>query len=507
MLTFKHRTYKSTIMKRILYFPILFMLISFFSCQDLEEEAKGKLSSEGYFNTIEDLDAAVIGMFRPLGKSWSGLTTGDSYCGLYGADDITTHPASNKEAYREFDLFNASTSNEWFIAGLWQPMYKALYAINTVIANYSSVDAEENLKNKAVGQAFFLRAFCNFQLVRMFGDIPLPTEPIPDELMFRTPVAEVYSLIVEDLLKAEQYLPTTWSDAGRPTSGAAKALLANVYITMAGWPLKEEANYAKAAIKAQEVMGMGYQLMENYADLWKVSNNNNIESIFALQCDESLGFSNHICGESGQPEAEEGGWDDYFSEITFFNEFPEGLRKDATFYTVFKKRGPNGTIIDVPWQESLQNNPYYAKFRDETFDEANPFKYDDGSSLNITFIRFAEILLTYAEAKCMANNGPDQSAYDAINRVRTRAGLPDLTPNLSMSAFRDAVIAEKGWEFAAERIRWFDLIRTEKLEEVTAKRSPEDLPLIKNPTKKNYLAPIPANDIMINPNLTQNPGY
>jgi len=115
-------------------------------------------------------------------------------------------------------------------------------------------------------------------------------------------------------------------------------------------------------------------------------------------------------------------------------------------------------------------------------------------------IRYADLLLMYAEATCMSV-GPDASAYDAINKVRNRAGLPDLTEGLSQMAFRDSVIAERGWELACERHRWFDLVRTEKVEEIALKRHADDAPLYAQPTHENYLAPIPQKEVDKNPNL------
>jgi starch-binding outer membrane protein, SusD/RagB family len=295
-------------------------------------------------------------------------------------------------------------------------------------------------------------------------------------------------------------LPENWSDPGRPTRSAAKALLAKVYLTNAGWPIKDVSMYSKAAAKAKEVIDLHvYELLPDYADLWKVKNNNNVESIFSFQHSATTENQFFVAGLASQP-FEEGGWSDFYSEIQFFNDFPAGPRKDATFYTVFKKL-VNGQVVLVPWEKSFLKHPFYRKFRDGAVDENNPFNAEMGSDFKMPYMRYADLLLIYAEAQCMSE-GPCLLAYEAINQVRKRAGLPKLTTNLSQIAFRDSVIAERGWELAAERWRWFDLIRTEKLEEITLKRSKEDIDgYFVQPTHANYLAPIPQRDVDKNPNL------
>ncbi|MBI9064304.1 MAG: RagB/SusD family nutrient uptake outer membrane protein [Marinilabiliaceae bacterium] len=486
--------------KYIVYLLVIGCCITFFGCQDLEEDAKGSLVADTFFSTEGDLDAAVVAAFKPLISGWSGFNAAQSYVPVMGGDDVTTHPKSNKLPFRQFDLHNVSSDNEpmrW----TWSQLYQSILACNSVEDNYEKVSTTEEKKNEALAQVCFVRALSYFHLVQIWGDIPMPLTAEIDLLIEKTPIQQVYDQIYEDLEFAEQILPVTWSEEpGRPTKGAAKALLAKVYLTNAGWPLKDAAMYAKAAAKAKEVMDLNqYALLPNYADLWKLANGNNEESIFSFQHSKTTGTTFWFTGIASMPEAEEGGWDDVFSEIQFFYDFPAGPRKDATFYTVFKKK-VDGEIVEVPWQESVQNNPYYQKFRDGAVDEENPWSAQMGTDFKMPYIRYADLLLMYAEATCMSS-GPDEFAYRAINDVRNRAGLADLTENLSQTAFRDSVIAERGWELACERHRWFDLVRTEKVEEIALKRHPEDIPFFDLPTKDDYLAPIPQREVDKNPNL------
>jgi hypothetical protein len=119
------------------------------------------------------------------------------------------------------------------------------------------------------------------------------------------------------------------------------------------------------------------------------------------------------------------------------------------------------------------------------------------------------VLLDYAEASDMAGSGPSAAAYSAFNLVRQRAGLPDLTPGLSQSSFRDSVVQERAWEFAGENgVRWFDIVRLQLLPQIIAARSPSENPInTSNPLTTRYLAPIPFSDMSNDPNWTQNAGY
>jgi hypothetical protein len=186
-----------------------------------------------------------------------------------------------------------------------------------------------------------------------------------------------------------------------------------------------------------------------------------------------------------------GGWDDFFSELKFFNEFPAGPRKDKTFRLTYTKS--DGTVLT--WQQLATKHPYYGKFWIKG-DVANW-----ASSVPLVMLRYAHVLTIYAEAKARSG-APDQQAYDALNAIRTRAGLPVYSiGSLSASAFADAVVNERKWEFAGERTRWFDLVRLELVESANANKDPGDLQPIGTITKANYTFPLPTSEVLANPNL------
>ncbi|WP_439185363.1 RagB/SusD family nutrient uptake outer membrane protein [Carboxylicivirga taeanensis] len=490
------------------YLIYLFVLgVIFSSCSDfLDEDPKGKLTSKSPFKTASDLELGLVAMYNKA----NGIYNASQFATvLMGGDDVTTRTGSNKGPFREFDTFSATDANPWMH---WGQAYACVWSANNIIVNYmDATEATEEERLLVAGQAHFIRAMSYYFLVRVWNEIPLITDLQINLDIEKSAPAAVYELIVEDLKLAEQYLPNNWSGKKKgvaPTKGSAKAQLASVYLSMAGYPLKDESKYALAAQKAKEVMDnasvYGYRLLDNFADLWTRAQFND-EIVFGLFYDRTIAPYTWENGNMRAPLAskpeEEGGWDDYFAEINFFNAFPEGPRKDATFQTVIR---PDAKTT-LHWSEGVQKHPYYKKMRDmDGYNPDEPWAWVDWwSSRTNMVIRYAEVLLIYAEAQAMAA-GPDQTAYDAVNDVRNRAGLEDLPDGLSKIAFRDAVVMERAWEFAGMEInsaRWYDLVRLERVEEAASNRHETELPILNPPTKDDYFAPIPNGDKLINPNL------
>lgn len=487
-------------------FCIVLALMAF-SCQDLKEEPKGSLVNDSFFKTESDLSAAVTAAYRPLIQDpWGGFGSTRMWIPLMGGDDLTTHPGSNKIDFREFDRFNATNLNPALIGSAWRNPYAIIYAANNVLENYEKVNGRESFIKQNVAQVRYLRAFAYFWMTRVFGDLPLVTSIKTDLDIKLSPVKDIYALIVDDLQFAKANLPTSWSEPGKPTSWTAKSLLASVYLTMGGWPVKDQSKFALAAAEAKDVIDNGpYKLLPNFGDLWLMKNDNNQEFIWTIQMTGIAGNPQltSIVGYTTMP-GEESGWDDVFFEVGFYNRFPEGPRKDATFHTKFQNN-PGGPIID--FKNSTTQHPYMEKFRDGALRWLASYDHEFMTGRNINYLRFAEILLTYSEAQAMADGTPNAVAYDCINRVRTRAGLPNLTTGLDKTAFCNAVVAERGWELAGEYSRWFDLIRTEKVEEMNKLKDPVDMTPLGAVDKTKYHAPIPYSEILLNPNLAKGTKY
>lgn len=467
----------------------------------LDEDPKGSVTPENFYKNKEDLHSAIRGIALMHNLAWN--QTGGMAI-TFGSDEITTHAGGNKTGFVDFDVFRATSSNDRMPVW-WDNLYKTIKSANSLIANYSgATSATEADRSNAGGVGYFYRALCYFFLTRAWGEIPMPLEPGLTPQSNARP-GEIYEVIVADLQKAESMLPDSWSSPMQqsgvdiiPTKGAAKALLANVYLTMAGWPLRQTDKYALAAAKAKEVIDnkatWGYGLMTNFAALWDKDFRFNKEAVFACYYSKDMGDGNQL-GPPNFAAGEEGGWDEAFGEITFYDKFPAGPRKEATYQSVYYLN--NDPAKQVDYTKLTHKHPYFLKYRDDkSYDPATHKMNDWWGSATVYIIRYAEVLLTYAEASAMAGGGPDASAYSAVNEVRKRAGLDDLQPGLSQAAFRDSVIAERGWEFAGcePAARWFDLVRTETVAKANASRSPVEMSLKGKPNDEThafYWAPLP----------------
>jgi hypothetical protein len=309
------------------------------------------------------------------------------------------------------------------------------------------------------------------------------------------------------------------SQPGRANQFAARALLANVYLTMTGWPINQSSYYAQAATEADSLIKQNfYDVNTPYDKVF--STNGSTESIFSLYFKVSGNLPQRSFGSSSVPLDESGvdgsgGWDDYYPEINFYLKAPACSRTNATFYTTLKLKSGN-TFKLVPWNstETHAGHPYFKKFRAGL--NGDGVKETDTSILSINpstnktldIIRYPLVLLDYAEASAMASGAPTAASYTAINTVRRRAGLPDLTPGLSATSFRDSVVFERAYEFAGEfGIRWFDIVRLQMLPKINAGRSALENPIVPADLSTRYLAPIPFNEMLRNPGWKQNSGY
>ena len=522
---------------------IIYTLIVLFtgsSCNDfLDEKTYGLVVPSTYPQSISGLENCINALYSMTNSMY--CETGN-FVACMGGDDVTTQSGGNKSAFLQFDIFNAQDNNDR-IEKQWNTSYNVIKQANVIIGSIDNIeqpnmsaDYVKAQKNRAMGQAYFFRALAYFSLVRTFGEVPVTNGLVIDYNLTKSSFEDIYKQIESDLKNAEDLLPVNYKTApnasdiekttfyARATSGAAKSLLASVYLTWAGFPVKDNSKYALAAQKAKEVIdnagNYGYQLLPQFADLWKWQNGwknvGNAEGVFTCHFNSNAGnWSDNGTSSNGNMMAPYGmfpenfgGWSDVFAELTFFKEFPEGPRKDATFLTEGRK-SPDAPVIG--WKDFSFSHPYYKKYMDiEGFNPENMGAYIDWwSSRTTQVIRYAEVLLIYAEAQAMADGTPNQLAYDCLNRVRTRAngGIEDKAPaGLSGSAFRNLVLTERKWEFAGLEpcARWYDLVRTETVAAATAKRDPAEVPVAGSPndtTHEKYFAPIPQKDRLLNPNL------
>ena len=509
---------------------------TFFGCSELsldEDPGASRLAILPYEN-IAELDLAVTGMFERVHRAlW--MTT--SFAVAWSGDDITTHRASNKADFREYDQRAVTTGNAR-TRNTWNGIYNAVRAANTVIINAEGVNlSDKAAQDRLVGEAYFIRGYLFHQLARIHGRIPLVKTIVPDFEIGLASQEEVYRQIESDYATAEALLPTQSTLGGtRPNSGTARAFLARLYLDWAGFPVKDASKYSEAASSAKQVIdnsgAHGFALVDDMSSLYTLAGSQNSEGVFTLSHCQPCGNPNRKTGKLGLP-GDFGGWQETFAEIRFFEDFPEGPRKDATYHTEIPMDANGRVTFDVanaasfiPWTEFKdQQNPIFRKvvgpFEDNIF---NGFQ----NSRSDYLMRYAEVLLIYAEASGRAGNA-SADAWEALNKVRRRAeGLPVNTPDanvdLTSGDLAELAYTEKKWELAGEYLRWFDLIRMERVEQALggtarnpqvsigtsfdASGNPSPLPLTSpsNPTlgglgTDTYFHPVPPDEIVQLPNL------
>ena len=474
-------------MKKILY--ILLGIFSITSCTDLNEDPASLITTEQFYKTESDALSAVTSVYNATLNN-GGLTMYNRLFHLafeIMTDDAIAGLRVTNADVRAISVLAHSTTNDR-VDELWRESYVAINRANIAITRIPQIEMDATLRTRLVNEAKFLRALLYFNMVRLWGDVPLILQETgslkKDEILVaRTPKEEVYKQIIEDLTAAEA-LPASFSgaDAGRATGGAAKSILAKVYLTRQEWD--------KAAAKSLEVINgpYGYDLFENFADVFNVATKNGKEHIFSVQCKSNVnGQGNRLASSAtpvGIPGVAAAGTDEPEPK-TFALFSPEDKRRDVTFFT---------SLVSPTTGKEVTFPPRFFKY----FDPAqigNPTE----SAKNIPVIRFAEILLIYAEAVNEAGS-PTTEAFAAINRVRKRAGLTALT-GLSKDEFREAVYNERRLELMFEFQRWFDLIRTKRMVTVLQKIGKT------NAAEKHYLHPVPQREIDINSKLVQNPGW
>jgi len=486
---------------------LLITLMTFvgYSCSDLEEDTSS-LIEVGKIETENDITASVAPIYRNLLEMYKSPHF--TRTATYGGDDITTWIAGNKAPLRVFDKFDygsGENSDIKWLPHVWDASWQTIYFCNSLIEGLKSSTAPEDVIAKADAEARVFRALCYLNLVKIHGNMPLILDgDIPTGKEQRATVLENYQLIESDLLIAEEFLPIPGEEPqGRASAALAKSILADLYLTWAGWPVKDALKNQLAADKAKEIIDYNFYNLVPLEDLWSKEGGDSKEVIFSFKLPDDQSIVN------GTPTAfsfhQARGFSDCFAEFQFFNDFPEGPRKDVTFLLDIPNRNAPGGVITpkdpatIPWQDSDRGHPMYKKY---VLGEDLTFGNRPVSFRSVVIYRYAEILLIYAEAQARGD-GQNGDSIEALNQVRRRA-YPAGTPDLA-TATPNEIVDEKGWELAAENKRWYDLVRTERVAEMAAKRDPsEPVTLVRQPTEAQFIAPIPFASINLS-ELEQNP--
>jgi len=480
-------------MNKISVLLILFVLLFTASCKKQLEKEPYKIHYDNFYQLPEDAESAINAVYDILGF----VDMYNSNLWLIqdvASDDCNARPTLNDPNIKEFQNYNINSTNN-YLAGTWQQSYLGISRANIVLFKVPDIDMDSARQSVILGEAKFLRSLFYFNLVRMFGDVPLLLKPVTSDLtqdelyVNRTAAHLVYEQVAEDLSEASETLPESYSksgDKGRATKGAALGLLAKVQLTQGKWEAARDA--AKSVMELNK-----YSLWPDYADNFKEVNANGAESVFEVQFFAPVTQENSrivISGLPVLPAVFPAGVGIMQPTEDLLNSFEEGdYRKEVSFF-------------DEYWFYTFE--PHIWKHWDQ--DTYEPDEVGQ-SGANFPVMRYSEVLLIYAEA-INEINGPDNDAYGAINQVRERArnGNPDVLPDiqgLGQAEFRTAVLNERRWEFVNEGQRWFDLVRTGNLIEFVKRAKGDNA----NPQFFNYVLPVPQRELDINKNLTQNPEY
>ncbi|PWU01313.1 MAG: RagB/SusD family nutrient uptake outer membrane protein [Bacteroidetes bacterium] len=474
-------------------------VLATFSCSKsfLDVPPQGQQKAEAFWQSEADATKAVNSMYGNL-RSWTQVAFAPIAIESLGSDDAEKGSNPTDATFmNKFDNFTAS-STEGQIQDFWNGEYAQINLTNQVLDNVPGITMDENLKARYLAEAKFLRAYAYFRLVRAFGDVPLRLHVPVNASEYnipRTPKEQVWAAIEQDLTDAASVLPQSYgaNDVGRATKGAALGLHAKVAMYLKKWD--DVLSYTN------QVMTMGYQLFPDFEQLFRIPNENNVESIFEIQCTYVPGncdFSNSQYSQvQGVRASYGGGWGFNVPTQDLVDAFEAGdPRKDATI--IFRgETTPEGDAIPPTGDNPMYNQKSYVPFGDYGGE------CSEGSEQNVRVMRFAEILLMNAEA---ANEtGNSTLALSSLNAVRARARggnnaiLPDVTVT-DKDQLRDAIWKERRVELAMEFDRFFDLVRQG--------RGPSVLGSKGFVAGKNEVWPIPQNEIDLSAGvLTQNPGY
>lgn len=514
------RLYKTTALGIVLFSVLLS------GCdKKLDIENPNRTTTESFWTTQDNAVKGVTGIYADMVKPGAmGRWIYFNY-DLRSDEGTSNSPWIDLQNWQKFILvdYNFAPCSQT----VWSDHYKGIYRANQVIENVPNISMDENLKKRLVGEAKFLRAFFYFNLVSLWGNVPLVLEPnkITENVPYSTE-AQVWQQIEQDLTDAIDALPPTYdntvnNEIGRPTKGSAYGLL--------GKSLLQQKKYEQAKTAFDWlVTGDGkshYGLMTNYADNFRHTSENNMESVFEIQFSDKIAgpptegedYPDHSLGNNrAQFFAPRGvGWSDgqarrwgaweFLLEKTLSNQRDPRLAV-SILYDSTDERGPDFTMVYGQTFRSRfpandPNDVWFHKYQSDYYRDFENYH----SPINYRVIRYADVLLMYAE--CLNALHQTADAYQYVDRVRQRVGmarLSDSKPGLSETGFLTQLKHERVVELFGESTRWNDLKRWGDLGPGLASHDPDFVNFV---TGRHELLPIPQRELDINPNLEQNPDY
>lgn len=483
-----------------------------FGCSDLlDKNPSDQLANQTFWKTEKDVDMAIAGVYSQL----LGLTFDHHKMDLDAmTDDFFLFGTYGKVDVLAKGIIEPTSAG--IVTQIYTDAYKGVTACNNFLANVDRVSMDDTKKNRYKGETLFLRAFFYWTLTEFYGGVPLYTKPITLEeaAIPKSSKDVVLTQVLKDLDDAIGFLPAAQYLTGHVVKGSALALKAKV--------LMHNNRWAEAAAAADQVIQSKlFKLSEDYQNMFITRGQaNNAEVLFSARYLNPDRYSAESPDQKYGNAAALNGSQNLIDEFECTDGLPiaQSPLYDPQDYR--KNRDPrlNMSLRDI--KETLVSSSG-LKFTNATagiytnylvrkyVDPDNlPFSYSTRSDQDYLILRYADVLLTYAESKNEAS-GPDQSVYDAVNQVRARTGvkMPPLAPGLSQSALRERIRHERRVEFAGEGLRYQDIKRWKTAEQI--------IPTIVDAggvrrnfdPAKHYLFPFPQSEIDINKSLEQNPNY
>lgn len=541
--------------KALTYSALALATLSLSSCNDwLTEETPGTTKVSEFFTSLSTAEAVVNAAYVPMTWEFGSTYYPEWYFGDIVSDDALKggQDINDGADLRELENFKANSDNEILLEyyrAQWQGIQRANLAIDEIPTTRIETEGDEaekqaKYRDRYLGEAYFLRGFYYFRLARMFGGMPLINYVIKSSNQWaqtRSTMDETLNFAIEDFKRAENLL---WKkdkysneELGRATKGAAQAMLlkANLYradyLRNAGNETEAQKYFAEAAKWGKEVIqSRQYSLWPNYLDNFRLANENGRESVFEIQYTEEAtsdyggegytrGTMTTILQRSRSSAFGEAGWGYDRPTQNLYNEYEAGdARRDETILV------PTDEQIETPAQEiycgDRMLNRKYAMYNDGANGGIYKLAHATRSPKNNIQIRYADVLLMYAEACCETGDLP--SAKTALKEVRDRAGLSQfpytaviqgqtVTFNDNQEDLRKAIRHERRVELAMEGHRWFDLTRwgiaKETMDTYMAGETEEAKELYGTFQKgKHELFPIPSKEIDLS-GIEQNPNW
>jgi hypothetical protein len=485
-------------MKHIL---IILTLVAFTGCSKLDLVPISERNVEGFYKTPEHINQALIGCYNGLRDSQ--VRQSYSYMLTESRSDNTFQSLDNNDG-------NTSRFTETSLLPVlytaWSNSYNKIQRCNKVLEEIAKIEIPEALAKQYEGEAKFIRALLYFDLVRLWGPVPLVTTSISIQdgyKVVRNSEEEIYKQIDQDLTDAASFLPDqhTTANKGRATKWAAKGFLGKSLVFQSGYPLKKN-KWTEAAAIFKEVMDSGrFEFFARFDDVFKHENEAGKQSVFSITFKAGVQGEGNSFPTRNAPNFVSrtlvpfgGSPNMLFVSTELVNSFEAGdLRRDASIWREWLNNA-NQSVSSMPFSKKYLNGPVIA---------ANDWDID------WIALRYDDVLMLYAE--CLNEIGYNASgeAFTLMNKFRQRAGLKVKTAAevTSQAQFRLWVENERRWEFCFENQRWFDLVRTDRALDVMREFLGGYGLAANIESKDRYFYPVPQQVIDVNQNIKQNKGY